>query len=110
MKDVEYVYAVSYIKTLENKMLTHSDIQTLISAKSIDEAKRFLRERSWSGESAEELLKNELESAWKKAYEVCPDEAPSKGFIVRHGRVYVNCTIEAIFREKESELYDIAAK
>lgn len=38
------------------------------------------------------------------------DYAPSKGFIVRHGRVYVNCTIEAIFREKESELYDIAAK
>ena len=38
------------------------------------------------------------------------DYAPSKGFIVRHGRVYVNCTIDAIFREKESELYDIASK
>lgn len=38
------------------------------------------------------------------------DEAPSRGLIVRHGRVYVNCTIDAVFREKESELYDIAAK
>ena len=76
MKDVEYVYAVSFIKTLENKMLTNSDMQTLISAKGIDEAKRFLKERGWSGESSEELLKNELASAWQKAYEVCPDEAP----------------------------------
>ena len=76
MKDVEYVYAVSYIKTLENKMLTHSDMQTLIASGGIDEAKRFLRERAWVGENAEELLKNELENAWKKAYEVCPKEAP----------------------------------
>lgn len=76
MKDVEYVYAVSYIKTLENKMLTHSDIGTLIASGGIDEAKRFLRERMWIGESSEELLKNEMENAWKKAYEVCPKEAP----------------------------------
>lgn len=76
MKDVEYVYAVSYIKTLENKMLTHSDMQTLIMADGIEAAKRFLRERGWVGESAEELLKNELENAWTKAYEVCPEEAP----------------------------------
>lgn len=38
------------------------------------------------------------------------DYAPSKGLIVRHGRVYINCTIDAIFREMENELYDIAAK
>ena len=37
------------------------------------------------------------------------DYAPSRGFMIRHGRVYVNCTIEAIFRELESRLYDIAS-
>lgn len=76
MKDVEYVYAVSYIKTLENKMLSRSDMQTLIVSDGIDSAKRFLKEHGWVGDSAEELLKNELESAWTKAYEVCPNEAP----------------------------------
>lgn len=76
MKDVEYVYAVSYIKTLENKMLTSSDINTLISADGIASAKRFLLEHGWTGESVEELLKNELENAWTRAYEVCPKEAP----------------------------------
>lgn len=76
MKDVEYVYAVSYIKTLENKMLSRSDMQALISADGVDSAKRFLTEHGWRGERTDELLKNELESAWKKAYEVCPKEAP----------------------------------
>lgn len=76
MKDVEYVYAVSFIKTLENKMLTRADLQTLMSAAGIDAAKRLLYERGWNGESSEELLKNEIESAWTKAYEVCPKEAP----------------------------------
>ena len=37
------------------------------------------------------------------------DAADARGLIVRRGRVYINCTIDAIFREKESELYDIAA-
>lgn len=36
------------------------------------------------------------------------EDAPSRGFIIRHGRVEQNCTIDAIFRERESELYDIA--
>ena len=36
------------------------------------------------------------------------EDAPSRGFIIRHGRVEQNCTIEAIFRERESEFYDIA--
>ena len=76
MKDVEYVYAVSYIKTLENKMLSHSDLETLIASDGIETAKRFLKERGWKGETSEELLKNELSSAWTKAYEVCPKEAP----------------------------------
>ena len=76
MKDIEYVYAVSYIKTLENKMLSRSDIQTLITSDGIDSAKRLLKDRGWVGDSSEELLKNELESAWEKAYEVCPKDTP----------------------------------
>lgn len=31
-----------------------------------------------------------------------------RGFIIRQGRVEINCTFEAIFREMENKLYDIA--
>lgn len=76
MKDIEYVYADAYIKTIENKMLTASDMQSLIGAESLALAKRILAERGWIGESTEEILKNSLKDAWSSAYAVCPKEAP----------------------------------
>lgn len=76
MKDVEYAYAVAYIKTLENKMLTRSDMESLITASDYSEALKLLHDRGWSGDSSAEMLKNELAKAWSVAYEVCPEEAP----------------------------------
>lgn len=76
LKDVEYVYAVSYIKTMENKMLTRADLETLIMSENADSAMRFLREHGWEGENSATMLKNQLQKAWSIAYEVCPEEAP----------------------------------
>jgi len=76
LKDIEYVYAVSYIKTLENKMLSINDINALIGSENIEYAKKILNERGWIGDNTEELLKNELKRAWSSAYEVCPKDAP----------------------------------
>ncbi|MBR4720750.1 MAG: hypothetical protein IK057_03190 [Clostridia bacterium] len=59
-------------------------------------------------EDRENMPKDFLESLGN-GITLSDEEADTKGFIVRHGRVYVNCTIDAIFREKESELYDIAS-
>lgn len=60
-------------------------------------------------EDRENMPEDFLESLGK-GITLSEDEAPSRGLIVRHGRVYVNCSIDAVFCEKESELYDIAAK
>lgn len=38
------------------------------------------------------------------------DDAPSAGFIIRYGRVELNCTIDAIFEDKQNVLSDIASK
>lgn len=59
-------------------------------------------------EDKENMPENFLESLGK-GITLSDAEADTKGLIIRHGRVYVNCTIDAIFREKESELYDIAS-
>lgn len=76
MKEVEYAYAVAYIKTLENKMLTRADVENMLNVRDADEVMRILREHGWDGDTPQELLKNELERAWKAVYEVCPEEAP----------------------------------
>ena len=61
-----------------------------------------------SKEDRENMPQNFLESLGK-GITISENNADTRGLIVKHGRVYVNCTIDAIFREKESELYDIAA-
>lgn len=76
MKDVEYAYAVAYIKTLENKMLQRSDIEIMINAPDAETVMKQLHDRGFSGDTPEQLLKNEMERSWSAAYEVCPEEAP----------------------------------
>lgn len=76
LKDVEYAYAVAYIKILENKMLTHSDIEALINAADVSSAKKVLADRGWTGDTVRELTKNELKSAWAAVYEVCDEQTP----------------------------------
>lgn len=76
LKDVEYAYAVAYIKILENKMLTRSDIEALITAENTPSAKKILTDRGWEGDTVDELTKNELKRAWAAAYEVCDEQTP----------------------------------
>lgn len=76
MKDVEYAYAVAYIKILENKMLTRTDIEALIAAENLASSRRILTDRGWTGDTVDELTKNELKRAWDAAYEVCDDDTP----------------------------------
>jgi len=79
VKDTEFAYAVAYIRTLENKMLTQQDLDALLLADSYASALHLLSEKGYR--DAEEkpldvLLKNELERAWETAREVYPAEAP----------------------------------
>lgn len=76
MKDVEYAYAVAYIKTIENKMLTRTDIEALIQAENMAASRKILTDRGWIGDTVDELTKNELKKAWDAAYEVCDDQTP----------------------------------
>jgi len=45
-----------------------------------------------------------------KSLTLSKDEIKGKGFIIRDGKVELNCTIDALFYEKESELFDVACK
>ncbi|MEE0944592.1 MAG: V-type ATPase subunit [Clostridia bacterium] len=76
LKDVEYAYAVAYIKTIENKMLTRTDIEALIAAENMAASRRILTDRGWIGDTVDELTKNELKRAWDAAYEVCDEQTP----------------------------------
>ncbi len=82
MKDTEYAYSVAFVRTLENKMLSKSDIDTLINAKSASDAMRFLADKGYGGgeqaapSQIEQILKGELENSWQLVREACPEGAP----------------------------------
>lgn len=82
MKDTEYAYSVAYVRTLENKMLSKSDIDMLINARTAEDAMKILADKGYGGgelrmpSELEPILKEELESAWQKVREACPEGAP----------------------------------
>ena len=79
MKDTEYTYAVAYIKTLENKMLTQNEIEGLLLSENLQTAIKILKDKGYGNPestSSDEMLKAELEKAWTEAKNVCPEGAP----------------------------------
>ncbi len=74
MKDSELTYAVSYLKTLENKMLTDSDFETLISG-SFDDAIKFLQDKGFGKKDSRDssILDDEAEKIWREAESVLPE-------------------------------------
>lgn len=81
MKETEYTYAVAYLKTLENKMLSRNDIDNLINANGVDECIKLLLDNGYGNDlsdniSVDEILSSELEKAWVEAKNVTPVDAP----------------------------------
>lgn len=77
MQDTEYAYAVAYIKTLENKMLTPSDIDLLINAESFSESLKILSSKGYpEGTDIDEITEKELKKAWDEVIDCTPADAP----------------------------------
>ncbi len=77
MKDTAYAFSVAKIRAIENSLLTSSDTELLISAKSIDDCMRILADKGYGdGETQTNfnlLLKQEMEKTWAVINEIAPD-------------------------------------
>ena len=81
MKDTEYAYAVAYMKTLENKMLTKNDYEALITAQNFSQALKLITDKGYGKNVSTELtieniLESELQKIWQEAEACLPEEAP----------------------------------
>lgn len=79
MSRYDYAYGVAYIRAVENRLLTNTDIENLIAAKTADEAIRIPADR-YSLEpipprNFEELLKKEADKAWEDVNYALPKGA-----------------------------------
>lgn len=109
MKDIEYAYSVAFVRTLENKMLTRSDIDMLINAKSTQDAMKILADKGYGGgETAdasklEIILKNEIEEAWRQVREACPDGAPIDVLLYKNDFHNLKTIMKAIYSSQPYE-------
>ena len=80
MNQLDYAYSVAYIRAIENKLLTKSDIESLIVSKSPKEVIRMLRDKGYAKEidneaDYETMLGEEMKKAWQEVKDVAPDGA-----------------------------------
>ncbi len=78
MNELDYAYGVAYIRSIENRLLTKNDIESLLSAKTALDAMRILFDKGYSTETIteenyERVLSFQIENAWKEVTNVCPD-------------------------------------
>lgn len=78
MKDTDYAYADARLKANENKLLTASDMDTLISCRSVKGCYEFLSSKGWKiGEPAglAGVLKQQNQDLWQLLSESVPDKS-----------------------------------
>lgn len=98
----EYTYAVARIRAKEMKLLTKSDLNALLSAKSYDECLRLLQDREWGEDgktlSAPALLKAEREKTWALMRELVSDMSVFQVFLIPNDFHNLKVSIKAITR------------
>ncbi len=74
MKDTNFVYAVSRVRSQELRLLSVQDFEQLLSMNSVDACLRLLRDKGWEeGESVEGMLRAETEKTWSFITEICDE-------------------------------------
>ncbi len=106
MKDTDFTYAVAYMRTMENSMLGQGDIDALLNFSSVEDAAKYLMDRSYgSGDKFEvdgkkdidNLLRSELEKTWREVREICPKGAPIDVLLYQNDFQNLKTILKAVF-------------
>ena len=116
MRDKDFVYASTYIRTLENKMLERSDFEALIEAPSLRQALALLSGKGYGnrlagqgpGEEpdAEALLNAELAYTWDEVKGACPKDAPIHILLYQNDFQNLKTILKATFSGIEYESFE----
>lgn len=102
MNQTDYAYGVSYIRSIENRLMDKGDIEGLILAKTPEEAIRLLVDKGYGSEivppaAFETLLSEQLEQCWSTVREVAPQNAPLDIFLYQNDFHNLKVVLKAIF-------------
>ena len=74
MKDTQFIYAVSRVRSSEQALLNAQDMEQLLSLPDVDACLRTLGDKGWNvDETVEDMLRQETEKTWAFITEICDD-------------------------------------
>ena len=80
MNRSDYAYSVAYVRAIESKLLTPSDIESLIGAKTTADALRILSDKGYGADISDRNFEAALTRAYRKCFdeisEIAPKDAP----------------------------------
>ena len=102
MNQTDYAYGVSYIRSIENRLLDKGDVESLILTKTPEEAIRILTDKGYSTEPVapadyERLLSAQLEKCWETVREAAPKGAPLDLFLYQNDFHNLKVVLKATF-------------
>lgn len=110
MKDTRFAYSVAYMRTMENKMLEQTDIDSMLSMDDFNGAVKYLADRNYGDgilpegkRGIDEMLKAELEKAWEEIREACPKGAPVDVLLYQNDFQNLKTILKAVFGDEQWE-------
>ena len=80
---LSYEFSIGSVRAREKSLLTSSDIEQLLSFKSVDEIKRFLSDKGYGdGRDVDEIIKNHSVEVWEYLRSVAPDFSIFDPFLI----------------------------
>lgn len=108
MKDTDYAFAVARIRANENKLLTSSDVERLISAETFKECIDLLKSKGYSfedenGENFSLALEKQKKALWTLLNEAAPDKEQLKVLCVQNDYYNLKAALKAMICEKSAK-------
>ena len=103
----DYTYAVARIRYRESRLLSNSDLNTMLAAKDAAAVIRTLRDKGWgdssSDDSPEALLRVEEDKLWRFIDEIVPERSTFDFLLVPNDYHNMKVAIKAITRDLDPE-------
>lgn len=105
MKNTDYTFAVARIRANENSLLSSSDIQSVISTGSYEEAVRRLNDKGYAinGTDYTTAIEKRTGDMWKLVYEILPDKTQFDSILIENDFQNLKVCLKAFFCGKKTD-------
>lgn len=105
MKDTEYTYAVARIRASEAKLISNSELSSIISAQGYNECVRRLKEKGYEidGSDYSAALQKKQSDAWELIRSVLPEREQFNSVLIKNDFHNLKIALKALVSNKNAD-------